>query len=300
VKSFIYLDTDTVNSYIAQIDDGLRTLQTITTQQSKDKQRQGSHTVDANGEADFTVLGKGLDAKIDYIYNHISSTTKSKLYSDVETKVLHDNAFKQVMEFLRDEELFATEEPKIGDFIDIEGELRLLDLDYYKSLFNEDDFIKLIDGPQKELIEQEFKKTIEEQETKFNREAKRTSEYRKVISNIDKEKRAAIAEIDNKTAELRKQLELLLKLFPYKVLLSVDNYLAVFDEKFLRDDIKKAPFKYGGKVHLVGYVTNTTHSNEKSTFFSGPIDMINGMLETLFESNKGLTIVHPIAVYYES
>ena len=92
---------------------------------------------------------------------------------------------------------------------------------------------------------------------------------------------------------------MLLKLFPYRVLLSVDNYLAVFDEKFLRDDIKKAPFKYGGKAHLVGYVTNTTHSNEKSTFFSGPIDMINSMLETLFESNKGLTIVHPIAVYYE-
>ena len=160
MNSFIYLDTDTVNSYIAQIDDGLRTLQTITTQQSKDKQRQGSHTVDANGEADFTMFGKGLEAKIDYIYNHISSTTKSKLYSDVETKVLHDNAFKQVMEFLRDEDLFVTEEPMIGNFIDIEGELRLLDLDYYKSLFNEDDFIKLIVGPQKELIEQEFKKIM--------------------------------------------------------------------------------------------------------------------------------------------
>ena len=65
------------------------------------------------------------------------------------------------MEFLRDEDLFVTEEPMIGNFIDIEGELRLLDLDYYKSLFNEDDFIKLIVGPQKELIEQEFKKIID-------------------------------------------------------------------------------------------------------------------------------------------
>ena len=300
MKSFIYLDTDTVNSYIAQIDDGLRTLQTITTQQSKDKQRQGSHTVDADGKADFTMFGKGLEAKIDYIYNHISSTTKSKLYSDVETKVLHDNAYKQVMEFLRDEKLFVAEQPKIGDFIDVEGELRLLDLEYYKSLFSEDDFIKLIDGPQKELIEKEFKKIIEAEDSKLNRGGKRSQEYRKVISDIEKEKRTAIAEIDNKTAELRKQLELLLKLFPYKVLLSVDNYLAVFDEKFLRDDIKTAPFKYGGRVHLVGYVTNTTHSNEKSTIFSGPIDMINGMLNTLFEANKGLTIVHPIAVYYES
>lgn len=300
MRSFIYLDTDTVNSYIAQIDDGLTTLQTKTTQKSKENQKQSSHTADAAGKADFTIFKKGVEAKIDYIYNHISSTTKSKLYSDVETKVLHDNAFKQVMEYLRNEDLFKSDEPKIGDFIDVEGSLRLLDLEYYKNLFNEDDFIKLINDPQKEIIEDEYKRRIEEKEQSLNRETKRSPDYKRAIGEIEKEKKAAIVKIEDNTLELRKQLELLLKLFPYRILLSVDNNLAVIDEKFLRDDIKKAPFKYGGNVHLVGYVTNTTHSNEKSTFFSGPIDMINGMLETLFETKKGLNIVHPIAIYYES
>ena len=281
MRSFIYLDTDTVNSYIAQIDDGLTTLQTKTTQKSKENQKQSSHTADAAGKADFTIFKKGVEAKIDYIYNHISSTTKSKLYSDVETKVLHDNAFKQVMEYLRNEDLFKSDEPKIGDFIDVEGSLRLLDLEYYKNLFNEDDFIKLINDPQKEIIEDEYKRRIEEKEQSLNRETKRSPDYKRAIGEIEKEKKAAIVKIEDNTLELRKQLELLLKLFPYRILLSVDNNLAVIDEKFLRDDIKKAPFKYGGNVHLVGYVTNTTHLNEKSTFFSGPIDMINGMLETM-------------------
>ena len=40
MKSFIYLDTDTVNSYIAQIDNGLKTLQTQTSQSSSSTEKQ--------------------------------------------------------------------------------------------------------------------------------------------------------------------------------------------------------------------------------------------------------------------
>ena len=39
MKSFIYLDTDTVNSYIAQIDNGLKTLQTQTSQSSSSTEK---------------------------------------------------------------------------------------------------------------------------------------------------------------------------------------------------------------------------------------------------------------------
>ena len=96
MKSFIYLDTDTVNSYIAQIDNGLKTLQTQTSQSSSSTEKHSSHTTTAEGEADFSILGKGFDAKLDYIYNHIKNKTNTNLYSDVETKVLHNNAFHQV------------------------------------------------------------------------------------------------------------------------------------------------------------------------------------------------------------
>lgn len=75
MKSFIYLDTDTVNSYIAQIDNGLKTLQTQTSQSSSSTEKQSSHTTTAEGEADFSILGKGFDAKLDYIYNHIKNKT---------------------------------------------------------------------------------------------------------------------------------------------------------------------------------------------------------------------------------
>lgn len=63
---------------------------------------------------------------------------------------------------------------------------------------------------------------------------------------------------------------------------------------------KRAPFKYGGEVNLVGYVTNTTHVNKISFHSSsGPSDMINSILKSLFETSDDLFIVHPIALYYE-
>ena len=59
MKSFIYLDTDTLNSYIAQIDDGLKTLQTSTKQLSNEREKKKASTIDGEGEADFTLYGKG-------------------------------------------------------------------------------------------------------------------------------------------------------------------------------------------------------------------------------------------------
>ena len=60
MKSFIYLDTDTVNSYIAQIDNGLKTLQTQTSQSSSSTEKQSSHTKPLKEKLIFLFLEKAL------------------------------------------------------------------------------------------------------------------------------------------------------------------------------------------------------------------------------------------------
>ena len=301
MKSFIYLDTDTINSYIAQIDDGLKTLQTSTNQNSTDISKQGSHTVDGEGEIDFSILGKGIDAKLDYIYNHIRTTTSANLYSDVETKIMHDNAFHQVIDHLEKENLFVSDDIKIGQFIKVSGDFHLLDLEYYKKLFDEQDFIDMMDEPK--LAEIDVLYDAEFQSATANltlsREVRRSPEYKNAEKKLKESKQKARDELAKSNTELRKQLSLLLKIFPYKSFMCIDNYLVIFDEKYLREDIQKAPFKYGGKINMVGYVTNTTLVNKSSSFFSGPSDLINTILKSLFESDNDLFIVHPIALYYE-
>ena len=54
-----------------------------------------------------------------------------------------------------------------------------------------------------------------------------------------------------------------------------------------------------GCIVPIRCMTNTTHVNKISPFFSGPSDMINSILKSLFETSDDLFIVHPIALYYE-
>ena len=63
MKSFIYLDTDTVNSYIAQIYDGLVQTQETETQSSQATDKQSEYTSDLGADADLKVFGKALKAK---------------------------------------------------------------------------------------------------------------------------------------------------------------------------------------------------------------------------------------------
>ncbi len=67
MKSFIYLDTDTVNSYIAQIDNGLKTLQTQTSQSSSSTEKQSSHfdSIKSREKSDNMV-----EMLVDYIRQH--------------------------------------------------------------------------------------------------------------------------------------------------------------------------------------------------------------------------------------
>lgn len=126
---------------------GLKTLQTSTNQNTSDESKQSSHTVQSEGDADFSILGKGITVKLNYIYNHISTTSTTNLYSDVETKVMHDNSFRQVIEHLEKNNLIDTSANRIGQFIKISGEFHLLYLEYYQKLFTEPDFIKMMDEP---------------------------------------------------------------------------------------------------------------------------------------------------------
>jgi len=91
----------------------------------------------------------------------------------------------------------------------------------------------------------------------INRDIKRSSEFKEIENKIKQIKKKTIDKLNNENTELQKQLSLLLKIFPYKSFICIDKYLVIFDEKYLREDIQKAPFKYGGEVNLVGYVTNT-------------------------------------------
>ena len=56
MRRFIYLDTDTLNSYIAQIYDGLVQTQETETQSSQATDKQSEYTSDLGADADLKVF----------------------------------------------------------------------------------------------------------------------------------------------------------------------------------------------------------------------------------------------------
>ena len=117
MRRFIYLDTDTLNSYIAQIYDGLVQSEEKEKQTSRDEKNENAHQLSGDAGADLKILGKGIEGKIGYAYSHLKDTSNMELIRDVQTKMLHDNAFDQLVEYLQDKKLLQGEE--IGDFIEI-------------------------------------------------------------------------------------------------------------------------------------------------------------------------------------
>ena len=138
MRRFIYLDTDTLNSYIAQIYDGLVQTQETETQSSQSTDKQSEYTSDLGADADLKVFGKGIEGKMDFTYRHLKETSNTELISDVQTKLLHDNAFDQLMNYLNKNEHLSNH--NIGDFIEINDEFYIMDLDYYKKIFNDKKF----------------------------------------------------------------------------------------------------------------------------------------------------------------
>ena len=79
------------------------------------------------------VFGKGIEGKIDFTYRHIKDTSNKDLISDVQTKLLHDNAFDQLMNYLTKNKLLSN--LNIGDFIEINDEFYIMDNILLRSLF---------------------------------------------------------------------------------------------------------------------------------------------------------------------
>lgn len=97
-------------------------------------------------------------------------------------------------------------------------------------------------------------------------------------------------------------INMLASIIPYPQILCISNYIVVLNEKYLRDDLSTAAFKYGGKIKVVGYITNkvTAQSNTHISAFAGIGNSINTLMKIFFENADEMYIVHPVAIYYDN
>ena len=151
MRRFIYLDTDTLNSYLAQIFDGLIQSQESEKSTGKKNEKQKRFASGLGGQIAFKLFGKGIDANAQATYEHLKTVANDEMVRDVQTKIMHDNAFDEFASYLKDNNLLGGTD--IGNFVSIEDDFYIFDIAFYQKLFAENGFVSGLKEIQKSNIQ---------------------------------------------------------------------------------------------------------------------------------------------------
>ena len=291
MRRFIYLDTDTLNSYLAQIFDGLIQSEDSETQHQKKVNKQNSVTTSLAGKIALKLFGKGVDANAQATYQHLKTVADDEMVRDVQTKIMHDNAFDQFMNYLHEHNLLNGAD--VGDFLIVKDEFYIFDIAFYQKLFVKDGFVDMLT----QIQDMNTRKEAEKQTEEFAREQRRSKIVQDKVNETVQE---ALDKNHENLDSLKKMVEMLAAIIPYPRILCISNYAVVLDEKYMRDNISTAAFKYGGKITVVGYITNKVmaQANSPISTFSSIGNSMNTLTKVFFENIDEMYIVHPVAIYY--
>ncbi len=299
MKQFLYLDTDIVNSIIAQSENGIATgSSTEVTHKKSDGQ-----DVKFSAEGQITAGGAILklakaEADLSANIGIESLSDRSQTNKEITTKILHDAAFDIAIDEIKcinieeDNHLYDN----YGNYIRIKREFEFIDLDYLQNMFSEKGFIEFLKQSAKDKIEKEFSNQINSNFTKNQAKAQK--------SEINSMKKELIKKSDNEYDTIQEIISILRQIIPYsKMLISSDGYLIPLEDKYFRVDSSSIGFRYGGSINCVGMVSNIIKKDAKESqnVFTTLQNTINTTLHSVLSNTKeNICVIHPIGVYYEN
>ena len=288
MKRFLYLNSDTLSSYISQIDDGLIKNKIETLKNDSERLNSTKALIEGQASADLKILGKGIEADVDSSLESNRQKKSSDSYSNSMEKIIFDEAVEKFEKYLSDNHCLEDID-SIGNFIKIEKEMFIVDLEYYKNIFSNDSVLNFIKTS-----------TVNERYITKESEIVKTGNGNKATYDKDKLYKEIKKEVDKEYDEVSKNIEAVLNIVPYNKFGIMDDYLISLDDEYFRDKTKVVAFKYGGKMTLLGHLTNIVNNDvnsDESNIFSSFPSIINTFMLTFF-NKKQIKIVHPIAIYY--
>ena len=298
MKRFIYLDTDELNSYIAQIYNGLSVEKQEMKEKSKNTKKENESTLGTKLNIGMKIKSLfNLQGEVNTKISEKDLKEKSEVIKDIEKKIIHDESFDNFLYYLEKEKMLKKREYKVGDFIKSNSDFKIFDLNYFLRLFEKNGFIDYLNTINKQNIQ----KTIEEEKSKLNREQRR--ENKDEIAKIEKQAEDAVKGQEDEYTNIKNIIEVIKSIMPYEKIILVDQFFLATDDKYFRDNPEMLGFKYGGEISFVGYITNIVDKKEETS--SEGIDaltefkkLVNSTILNLI-SNREILVVHPIAIYYE-
>ncbi len=298
MKQFLYLDTDIINSIIAQTEKGLvqslsdEEVSTETETDSLNASIKGTGTIGGS----IVKLAKA-EANLSGSLESIEGGSLSSTSRQIISKTLHDAAFDIAYTYISPSEieLQSQSNDETGNYVELTRVFDFVDLDYLEKLFEKDGIIEFIKKTSAEQIEAEAEKVKEG----HNRE-----QLRKAGINFKQEIKKAIDANNKQYDDIAVIIKAMRGLIPYnRMLISSDGYLVPLNTKYFRVDPLDLGFKYGGEITCVGMITNIigedTNPNDENNIFATVQFTANEVLRKLLPtSENNLCVIHPIAIYY--
>ncbi len=300
MKQFLYLDTDIINSIIAQSEQGLITNFSKENESGKNENKvfstelQGKATANASfwklakAEAEGA-LGIGFDI----------NKGEHETYREIINKTLHDAAFDFAYNYINPKEypLGQSNDDEYGDYIKLNRVFDFVDLSYLEKIFSKDGLLDYLKKDAKKKVEDQLQET----EASLTREQLKAAK-RAIRENANKLIKSQNQEYD----DIHDIITMFRSLLPYsRMLLSVDGYLIPLEDRYFRINPENLGFKYGGELTCVGVITNIigedTNPEDEKNVFSTLQFTVNEMLRSILPTKeKNICVIHPIAVYYDT
>lgn len=289
MRRFIYFDSDSINSYIAQIEKGLSISGIAENQKNATEVKETSKTESLSGDIGAKICGLGAELKAEKESGIVHTTATEEFIKTIQEKVIHDYAFDMLIDYLNSSESIKTENLHIGDFVLTKDKITIIDLDYFSSLFDENGIIKFTNDNKK--VE------VQNLKTQFLSGQKISLDHKNMISALEKTIRAEEAERQSNL----KTILMIKNTIPYKRFLLANSFIVPLNDTYFRDNPEIMAFKYGGSISILGCITNYINKDAAENCnnpFWKVYNVINSVIMTLFPDAAGVYIIHPIAMYY--
>ncbi|CAD0147526.1 conserved protein of unknown function [Streptococcus thermophilus] len=292
MKEIIYLDTNLVNSLLAQQNAGLVTKLVNENSES-----------DSNAEGGFdqtaTSVSGGVSTLIRADVNH--SSIENENYNIVFSRsnrnlietALDDYSLDLLLQELEDDKLLKSSNFRDGDFIFTAGKFDFFDFEQLKNVFTFDE--------------------IEDILPEYDKFKKLQSNYKRVKNNAKKEqlKDEISHNVWNNLESIRSMSAYSERLFPFSNLAKVSNTISVLPKEFM-----KVPTAQLGlmqlserQIKILGICSSTFDKQIPSDLFmaansiellkKAPTAILTMMLDSFGLVSSGDYLIRPIAIYYE-
>lgn len=324
MKEIIYLDTDLIHSYLAQINNGL-TGDTTNERGQAIQEEYASSKGSTKTTSGGAVVRSGkvkvplvletpdgeVEVKVDVstFQDETSGTVQTEDGREIISKRLHDNALTNLEDYLQTHSLIKTlDESEENEYVMFQSPFQVFNINYLKTITNPEamertalkEYLDKIDSLKAEKQGEIDKASNTTQKNIIKRE------YDKAIKPIEEIVAGQVKEYNY----LNFLLDYLETILPTKTFVRFDNSVALCQDQYLRENPNILMFKYPNKksdlkLTVLGKKTrkiNPSAANptgEGENFVFDFISILDDLITKVGIGKEDDYIISPIAIYFE-